>query len=249
MLILTSSCAQYKDITYLRNLHNNPTDTIFKGAISDYKIQPADILYIKINSLDENISKMFNQDLLANSSVISTQSGIFVAGYTVDNEGNISLPLIGKVNVGGKNINESQKTVQEIVVKFISDARIDLRLMSFKISILGEVKKPGQYSIFNDKANIFEAIALAGDLTYYANRKQILILRTEKNNEIHTIRVDMTDKAILSSDYFLLQPNDIVYVEPLKSAAIRLSASDYSILLSAFTATLTSIILILNFNK
>jgi polysaccharide biosynthesis/export protein len=246
--ITAFSCIRYKDITYMRNLGEQSGDSLFKNSVTYYKVQPSDILYIKINSIDETLNSMFSQTGLMNNSAMSNIGGFYILGNPVDADGNISLPVIGKVTVAGYTIKEIQEILQTQAEKYITDARIDVRLVSFKISVLGEVKKPGQFTIYNDKANVFEALSLAGDLTYYGNRHRLLIIRTNKNGT-ETIRIDLTDKNILASPEYYLQPNDILIVEPMRNTAFRLSASDYSVLISTITASLSTLVLIFSLSK
>jgi polysaccharide biosynthesis/export protein len=243
-ILITIGCTRYKDITYLRNAGIPQTDTLYKSISTVYKVQPSDILYIKVNSLDESINSIFNPNIPSSGTSSSTgTSNYYITGYPIDIDGNITLPIMGKISVTGYTTEEIQALIQKQAEKFIMDARIDVRLVSFKISVLGEVKNPGQYTIFNDKANIFEALAMASDLTYFGNRHKILLLRSgTKGTE--TYRIDLTDKNTLSSAFFYLQPHDIIYVEPMKSTSIRLSASEYSVLLTTITATLSLVFLI-----
>jgi polysaccharide biosynthesis/export protein len=244
------ACTQFKDITYIRNI-GTQNDTLYNLKFNEYKVQIADILYIRVTCLDDNINELFNKNSSqGNSSSMSssTGGGFYLMGYTVDNEGNIALPIIGKVFVLDQTVNEIQTKIKKLSEKFITDASIDVKLVSFKISFLGEVRRAGQINIYSDRANIFEALSLAGDISYYGNRHNVLIMRAgKKGTEIH--RVDLTDKNILTSDLFFLQPNDIVYVEPMRSTGFRLSAADYAVLMSTFAATISTIFLIKNLSK
>ncbi len=242
-------CTNYRDITYLRNLKPSSSDSLFKTVLINYRLQADDILYIKVNSIDENINNIFNGTSQAgqtSGSSSSGESGYYISGYTVDADGNVNLPVLGKISVIGQTITEAQNIIQKIAEKYIANVRVNVKLVSFKISILGEVRKPGQYSIFCDRSNIFEALALAGDINYYGNRKSVLILRN-KPGETVTYTIDLTDKNIISSSLYYMQPNDVVYVVPLKSTGIKLSASDYSTLISTISITLTTIVLIIKF--
>lgn len=244
-LLTITSCTTYRSITYVRNLDPSTTDSTFKKKIDTYKIQPADILYIKVNCMDENINNVFNKNISSPNLISSNLGGFYVIGYTVESDGTISLPVLGKIPVSGYTIQEVTSIIQKQADKYIANAQIDVRLVSFKVSVIGEVRRPGQYNIFNDRANIFEALALAGDISYYGNRKNVLLLRSEPAGT-RTYRINLTDKNILASQLYFLHPNDIVYVEPMKSAGLRLSAADYSVLISTISVTLTTILLIRN---
>jgi polysaccharide export outer membrane protein len=245
---LISSCTRYKNITYLNYVDPSTADSLFRVKQKDYKLQPADILYIKVNSLDLSINEMFNKGITSQNTSYSYLGGFYILGYTIEPDGNIILPVLGKIPVAGLTVSQAHEVIQKQADKYIANAQIEMRLVSFKISVLGEVKKPGQFNIYNDRANIFEALANAGDISYYGNRKNILLMRND-GSETHTYRINLSDKSILSSPLFYVQPNDVIIVEPLKSTGLRLSASDLSILISTITATLTTIVLINNLSK
>lgn len=245
-IMLFSSCGNYKRFTYLQTLRPE-VDTLFQQNFTKYKLQPADVIYVKILSLDKSIIDMFNPDLAASSSLYygNTGGGMFLFGHSVDLEGYIILPILGKVHVAGLTIDEAKQNLQKLTESYITDARVEVKLVSFKVSMVGEVSRPGQYTIFNDRANILEAISLAGDITYNGNRKKVLVVRSF-NNETKTIAVDLTKRELLSSKQFYLQPNDIIYVEPFKTTAFRLRVTDYSVFLTLITSTITAVLLITN---
>jgi polysaccharide biosynthesis/export protein len=240
-IILFSSC-NYKRFTYLQT-SKPETDTLYKQNFILYKLQPADILYVRVSCLDKNVTEMFNQDVISNFG--SYAGGMFFVGHSVDLEGNVNLPILGKVNIAGLTIDEAKQKIEKIASTYVNDARIEVKLVSFKISMVGEFNHPGQYTIANDRSNIFEAISLAGDVSYNGNRRKVLIVRA-LNNGTKTIRVDLTKRELLSSQQYFLQPNDIVYVEPFKTTVFRLRVADYSIFLTLITSTITAILLINN---
>ncbi len=228
----------------MRNLFPVSPDTLYRCNPGIYKIQPADILYVKISSLDDNVDKVFNQNLQFSAQSASS-AGFYVSGYTVELDGTINLPVLGKINVSGYTVPEAQNIIQKMSDKYITNAIVELRLVSFKISVIGQVNRPGQLTVYNDKANIFEVISMAGDLTFYGNRHNVLLMRCLPEGT-KTYMIDLTDKKILTSDFFYLLPNDIIYVAALKSTGFRLSISDYSMLISTLTVTFSAIFLIKN---
>jgi polysaccharide export outer membrane protein len=138
--------------------------------------------------------------------------------------------------------------IQKRSLEYIKDAQIEVKLLSFKIFFLGEVAQPGPQTVFSDRANILEAISMAGDLTYNGNRKKVNILRSEQN-KTRLIEVDLTSRDILTSPRYFLQPNDVVYVKPLKTTTFRIRISEYAGIMSFFTSTVTLIVLIINLSK
>jgi polysaccharide export outer membrane protein len=244
-IIFLSSCGYYKRFTYLQTNPPNRPDSTYLNNILTYKLQSADILNVKILSIDENITKMFNQETIGTTANIAggAMGAMYLSGYSIDREGYITLPILGRIQVIGLTVDESKQKIQKVAEAFVTDARVDIKLVSFKISMIGEVRSPGQITIFNDKANIFEAVALAGDITYNGNRRKVTIIRNYGNTST-TIKLDLTQRDILSSQQYYLQPNDIIYVEPLKSTAFRLRVSDYATLLTLITSTITAVLLV-----
>jgi polysaccharide export outer membrane protein len=250
VLVFFGSCGNYKRFTYLQTTKPENADTLYRQNLIQYKLQPADVLYVKILSLDKSITELFNLDASASySPYISSLGGsMYLMGYSIDNVGYIILPILGKVHVAGLTIEEAKQIIQKLAESYITDARAEVKLVSFKISMLGEVIRPGQYTIFNDRANIFEAISLAGDISYNGNRRNVLIVRTLINGT-KTIKVDLTKRELLSSQQYYLQPNDIVYIEPYRTTAFRLRVADYSVFLTLITSTITAVLLINQFRK
>jgi len=240
-VILFNSCA-YKRYTYLQTAQPEK-DTLYKQNFIQYKLQPADVIYVKVLSVDKSVTDMFNQDVI--TSYGSSAGGMYIIGHSIDMQGNVNLPILGKVNILGLTLEEAKQKIENLANTFINDAHIELKLVSFKISMLGEVKHPGQITISNDRSNILEAISIAGDISYDGNRKNVLIVRSI-NNQTKTIRVDLTQRELLSSEQYFLQPNDIVYVEPYKTTVFRLRVLDYAVFLTLITSTITAVLLITN---
>jgi polysaccharide biosynthesis/export protein len=245
LLFLTFSC-QYKKFTYLQPSASNTADSTYHASLTNYKIQPADIIYFKVTSLDEKVNQTVNQSSSSGSASMLGGNGagsMYLTQYSVDLNGDILLPMIGKVHAAGQTIDEVHKEIDKLVTSFLKDATTDVKLVSFKVSVLGEVRSPGIISIFNDKANIFEALAMVGDISYNGNRQNVAIVRTQ-NSKTSVIHFDISRRDILGSPLFYLQPNDIIYVEPLKTTVFRLRVADYATLLTLLTSTITAALLI-----
>jgi len=245
--ILFASCNQYKRFTYLQP-KTPERDSLYAKKLILYKLQPSDNLYIKVTSpISKTTQEMFNTDISnSSSSLYGSQGGsLYIIGYLVNQEGFITLPVIGKIHVAGNTIDEVKTKLQDELSKLTSDAQVDIKLLSFKVSLLGEVKSPGMYTIFNDRATILDALAMAGDITYNGNRRNILILRSYSNGT-QTIKIDLTKRSILDTEKYFLQPNDIVYIEPYRTTAFRMRIADYSQFLTLITSTITAVLLINN---
>jgi polysaccharide biosynthesis/export protein len=249
VLLLLTSCNLHKRYTYLQ-VKGIEKDSLYKNQHLDYQVQPADQLYIRVKSLDESVNALFNPDETASSSnnLNSGGPGLYLHSYSIDAEGLINLPVLGKIQVAGLTVSQVREKIQEVADVYLKQSRVEVKLVSFKVSLLGEIKKPGQMTIYQDKANILEAIAEAGDLSYNGNRKNILLMRNTESGT-QTYRIDLTDRNLLSSKYYYLQPNDVLYVEPLTSTVFRLRLADYSAFIAVVSSVTTITILLINLTK
>lgn len=243
LILLFISCTTHRELIYLQKIDFNK-DTLFVANFPDYRIQKEDILYVKVFSLNKEISDLINQTTVTTqqSSVYQNELSMFIYGYTVDDSGFIELPILGKIFVYNKKIDDISSDIKEKALKYINDPVVIVKLISYKYTLLGEVTRPGTYRNYSKQISILEAIGNAGDITDYGNRKNVMVIRTtEKGNKVYYL--DLTKKNILNSEAFYLLPNDIVYVPPVKNKVFRVNSSVYSMALS----TISTIILILNF--
>lgn len=246
LMIVTSSltsCVSQKKMLYFQNetMLNDSTFTSIEYENErhfDYKVQPGDILYIRIASLDEKFAAYFNTMNVGNTNTSS--SSMYLNGYNVDAEGYIDLPIVGKVQVKDYTVSEIQETVQSSMNEYMKETVVYVKLGSFNLTILGEVANPGQYQVYQSDINIFQAIALAGNATDFANKSKIKIIhQTPKGSQI--VRININDADVLSSPHYYLKPNDIVYVEPLKSKQYGFTTVPYGTIFSAISLIITCI--------
>ena len=243
-----SSCVPQKKILYLQN-EQMLNDSVFMSIeyenerTFNYKVQPGDNLYIRIASLDEKFAAYFNfmnQGSYMNSGTTysSGNASIYLNGYTVGEDGNIDMPFVGDVYVKDLTISEIQSKVQEIMNEYLRETVVYVKLGVFNLTILGEVARPGQYQIYQSDINIFQAIALAGNATDFANKSEIKIIhQTPKGSQI--TRINLNDASILSSPDYYLKPNDIIYVEPLKTKQFGFTSVPYGTIISAISLLVT----------
>ena len=204
----------------------------------DYKVQPGDILYIKIASLDEKFSTYFNSVMGSNNN--TSENSLYLNGYNIDEEGYIELPIIGKMQVKDNTVAEIQEKVQLSMNEYLKETVVYVKLGLFNLTILGEVARPGQYQVYQSDINIFQAMALAGNATDFANKSKIKIIhQTPKGSQI--VRVNINDADVLSSPHYYLKPNDIIYVEPLKSKQYGFTTMPYGTIFSALSLIITCI--------
>lgn len=246
LAILTlSSCISQKKTIYLQNQSNYTSgDDKFENDLTTYKIQPGDLLYINVRNLDpKNLSLFEGAD--RSDYQLQSEMGVYLKSYQVNDSGFISFPVIGKIQVAGSSISQIKEKMQKIMDEFYQLTTITVKLVNFKISILGEVTRPGTFTVYQDRLNIFQALSMSGDITAYGNRENVQIIRKTKTGGTEIIRVNLLSKSMLELPGFYLQPDDIIYVEPMRSKSFAFTAFPYAIVLSTITTTL----LILNFFK
>lgn len=246
VLIIFSSCIPQKKIKYMQPIHEDSTNRseFVYAPYQDYHLSVGDNLYIKVRSLDENSNNFFNNMGDENRTSGYNDASIYLNSYTVGPQGNIVFPFIGPVNVVGKTIDETRAIIEEIMNEYLKETTIIVKLVNFNITFVGEVRRPGEYKIYQDKINIFEAVSMAGDLTDYGNRNEIKLLRTsDEGTKLHVL--DLTREDIIESPYYFLKPNDVIYVEPLKGKQFAFSTFPYALIFSTIT---TLIVLLTYFN-
>jgi polysaccharide biosynthesis/export protein len=241
--VLLSSCTQHKQLVYLKKEDSLKTVDYFPKERPEYRIQISDILYVRVYTLNQEISELINQTAGASQqNTFQNEADFYINGYTVNDSGYIEIPVLGRIEVAEKTVDQAIAAVRERAGVFLKDATIVLKLISFKFSVLGEVARPGTYTNFNNQLTVLEAISVAGDITDYGNRKQVLVLRPSKTGT-KTFRLDLTKIDLLKSEGFFLLPNDIVYVQPLKSKMVKINIPTFSLFLTG----LSTLILILNY--
>ncbi|MBN1157868.1 MAG: polysaccharide biosynthesis/export family protein [Bacteroidales bacterium] len=243
MPVLFVSCTAHRQLVYLENLETAAYENYFPKNRPEYRIQTRDILYIKVYSLNEEMSDLINQTLgTYQQNLFQNETSLFINGYTVSDSGYIEIPVLGRIQVEDRTVNEAINAIRARANQYLKDATVIVKLISFKFSVIGEVNRPGTYNNYNSQLTVLEAISMAGDITDYGNRKKVLVLRpTEKGTT--TFRLDLTNSNILTSDGFFLLPNDIVYVEPIQSKSFRINTPAFSLILTS----ISTLILVLNF--
>lgn len=219
--VLFASCMSTKNVTYFQNKDN--IDLTLSKHLYDAKIMPKDILQIQVFSMTPEASEPFNllKNNTTNSSTTTTNQNS-VYNYLVSNDGTIVMPIIGTVKVGGLSKNEAEGLIKEKIQPYMSESEnvvVHVRMMNYKYAVLGGVKSPGLYTTQNEKVSILEAIAQAGDLTTFAYRDRIFLIRENTDGQKEYHQLNINDANIISSPYYYLQQNDVIYVEPRKTEA------------------------------
>lgn len=219
-----ASCQSYKKIPYLQD-----ADSINLTALQtkpyEAHIMPQDLLTIVVSCSDPELAVPFNLTVPSTLSAGQSQNQYLTTQpvlqqYLVDNEGNIDFPVLGRLHLGGLTKAETETVIKEKLKKYLKeDPIVTVRMPNFKISVIGEVTAPGTYTVTNEKVNIFEALALAHDMTIYGKRDNVHIIREDAAGHKQIITLDLSKAGIVKSPYYYLQQNDIVYVTPNKAIA------------------------------
>ncbi len=242
IILLSASCTPHRQMVYFQD-KQMVGDTVPYNR-PDYKVKHGDILYVRILTMEEENYQIFNSDDFDRSSYGSGQRNnisVYINGYSVNQEGNIKMPVLGDVYVEGNSISEITEQIQEKVDRYLIDATVIVKLVNFNVTVLGEVRRPGNYYIYDNQVTVVDALGMAGDMTDFGERKVNIVRHTPQGAEFASL--DMTDRRSYSSEYFYLQSNDIVYVEPTKAKRLGFSDFPFAVLFSAITTT----ILLLNY--
>lgn len=220
LMLLSASCVKHPQLLYFRNQSEFvPLQGHEIANQLRIKIQTDDVLFIMVRAFEQETADPFNlfsgtgmqnMNQLANNNPS-------LAGYLVDSEGNIDLPVLGKVSVAGKTVEETKTVLLENLKPYLNDPVIIMRFLNFRFTVLGEVKAPRTITVPGERITILEALGQAGDLTPYSNREKIMVIR-ENNGKREFGYVNIHAPDIFQSPYFYLQQNDIVYVEPIPEA-------------------------------
>lgn len=245
--LLLTSCVSHQELINFNeaNLPENKPEAILNAM--NIRIQPEDLLRITVHSLDPLAAAPFNmeqegQNRQQGGNQGTQQLELFM-GYFVDQEGFIDFPVLGRIPVEGKTLEEAKLDILDRLTTYLKDPVVNIRYLNFKVTILGEVNAPGTLRMTNKRVTILEAIGMAGDLTDYAHRNNILVIR-EKDGIRTYERLDLQSDEIFTSPYFYLQQNDVIYVEPLK-ARVATVADPAQRIISYSTAALSLITLVI----
>ncbi|MCF8296576.1 MAG: polysaccharide biosynthesis/export family protein [Bacteroidales bacterium] len=242
IILSTTSCTQQRQLTILRDI-GTESDTLYQKYKPAYHLQPSDILYVRVITQDKEVNDLFNPMFSGGASNLQVGT-MYLLGYEVKDSGYIEMPILKKIQVAGLTLDAAQDSITAVAFRYLKNPQIIVKLHSFEFAILGEVETPGMKSYGTYDLNILEAIALAGDITYNGNRQNIVLMRPSQN-EYQIFRLDLTDKDIVSSEQFFIQPNDVIYVEPLKSTILSETTSDWLFFISAMGSVLSLVLLVL----
>ncbi|MDO6802753.1 polysaccharide biosynthesis/export family protein [Wenyingzhuangia sp. 1_MG-2023] len=244
-LFIISSCASRKDVIYLQDLADSNKIGFDTLSFSSPKFKTDDRLTINVSSINPEAARPFNLYVAS-----FNLGGLRVnqqeqQSYLVDNNGEISFPELGKLRVAGKTRIELESFLEEKLKPFLPDVKVNVQLVNFRISILGEVTRPGEFLINRDKTTILQALGLAGDLTIHGKRSDIKLIR-ENNGKLEYYKIDLRTKDLINSPAYYLQQNDVVYVSPNKPQVNASASSPTASYIISATGLLITIISILS---
>ena len=228
--IFISSCVTNKNLEYIAT-----EESVLESIRYNYIIQKEDLLSVQISSTTKSDYDFFNLEETSNPQLMAQNHYLY--GYLVRPDGIVNLPMIGDVKLEGLNISAAEKVIETISSTYFKDPIVKVNILNFNVSILGEVNSPGKYNIIRSNQNIFHLIGQANDLTEFANRKRIKIIRNHGDENSKILYFDLSDPKILADKNIFLQPQDIVYVEPMKKKfySVNSLSSAVSIAISAIT--------------
>ncbi len=231
--LLLTSCVGHKELEYIQD-PNKSIKSFNESNFQDYKLKPNDELYIHITSLDE-ASNLFNSNPSGSMAYIGMEPySASLLSYTVNTDGYIQIPILRNLYVKDKTISDLTRILKDSLSRILNQPSITIKLVNRYVSVLGAVKSPGHYTVAQEKISIFDALSFAGDITDFGNRKEVILVREENGKNLR-ITLDLTQSSFLSSDYYYLRPNDIIYVSPLRKYYWGFNQFPFAIILSAIT--------------
>ena len=231
VLLTVSSCVSRKEIAYFQDM--SEMESAVDASKTALKIQPNDMLTITVSAANMEAVQPFNLPLttaprLGGNGTVS--GNMQLQTYLVDSEGNIEYPLLGTIHIAGKTRQELLAYLKEEISAYVQDPIINIQIVNFQVTVLGEVNRPGTFTVPDERLSLTKALGLAGDLTIYGRRDNVLVIRETGETKEYKY-VDLTDSDLLNSDFYYLQQNDVVYVEPnsaqMQGASYNRNASVY----------------------
>ena len=231
LLLIIQGCTPMSKITYLNDSQSGEWDV--SPIPPKHHLEIGDILMVRVISRNEELNNLFNIESNTNSANSTlTAANLYLNGFTISQEGTIDIPNVGEVFVLNQTLEEAESTISLKAEEFLINPFVIVKLANFQFTVLGEINAPGNYPVYKEGLTIYDAIAMSGGINDYGNLKKIKIVRSEKNKK-QIYNVDLTSSNILTSDFFYLRNNDLIYVQPIKFKGFKKSQSQ--LLLSALT--------------
>ena len=239
-ILFCTSCASKKNLVYFQP-DSVELNTMYE--LNAPKLQPGDILAISVTADDVRATLPFNQVSPYQGTTGALQAtNPFIPTYAIDGNGEIDFPKVGKIKLAGRTRTQAMDVLRQEVGKYIVDPGISMVVRNFRVTVLGEVARPGTFTIENDRVTILEALGLAGDMTIYGERENVLVIR-EQNGKKEEFRLDLRKREVMNSPAYYLTQNDVVYVEP---NGARIQNSKYSANTSIFVSVIGLIVTVIS---
>jgi polysaccharide export outer membrane protein len=218
---LLVGCSAHRKIPYLQGAgEGDPGAMAMTSELYDARIMPKDLLTITVSTTDPEASRPFNLTTPSMSTGITTTSQPQLQPYLVDNNGEINFPVLGIIKLQGFTKREAEQAIALLLQKYIKEPPVvTVSFVNYKISVLGEVARPNTFTIMNEKVNVFEALAMAGDMTIWGKRDNVKLIREDASGNQSVVLLNLNDPYIIYSPYYYMQQNDVLYVEPNKTKA------------------------------
>jgi polysaccharide export outer membrane protein len=236
IMVFIFSCVPIERLKYLNDI--NELQEPIVNPKEHKLIMPFDKLYIKVYSIDEKTNLLLNSN-----ENMSSGSATSLIGYIVDETGNIFYPLVGSIKVGGLSTAQASAKITETLNESVTVSSVIVRFLDNNVTLVGEVQRQGTFTFSQDKINIYEALALAGGISNYGNRKNIVPIRQEGDKIMHH-KLDLSDSRIAGKDYYYIQANDVIIVEPMKNLSSSYGNNTYSFILNSISALITVILFV-----
>jgi polysaccharide biosynthesis/export protein len=241
ILLFLNGCISQKKVEYLYDKKQNTSE--FNSKPSEIpKIKPGDELYIRVSSFDESTYNFFITQAEGRAQNYPNDLSVSLVSYGVNDSGYIYFPVLNKVYLAGKTIEEANETLQQLLSEYFRQPNVTVSFVAKKITVLGEIRNPGYFTYTNARISIFQALGMAGDITVLGNKKKILIIRENKDKVLKNY-VDLTSDDIVGSEFYYLQPNDVVFVAPARARQWSISSTPIQLILTS----ITTLILLLNY--
>jgi len=243
-----SSCNTYKNIAYFTDFSDTAKHTTVQTIpFKSPAIAPDDLLTISIQTIDPDVNAVLNSGntpspTSSGGTLFTLPTTQYTPGYLVDKNGDVELPFAGKMHLQGYTTIEARDVIRNEMMKYVKEPIVNVKFANFKVTVLGEVMRPASYIMPTEKVTVFDALGQAGDLTIYGRRENVLVIRDSANNQKTMAHLNLNSKEVISSPYFYLQPNDVVYVEPNKSKAASTDASKNRVF--AIVAAVLSVLIV-----
>jgi polysaccharide export outer membrane protein len=233
LIVVASSCIPKRKLLYVQETKKDRDINEYTNVRPEKLIQPFDNIYIKVSSIDEKTNDIFSQQ-----GQMASASNIDLISYTVNESGYINFPFVGEIYVKGMTLQDAQKKIEEDVGQYLTHISITVKFVNNTVSVLGEVRAPGEHIFYRDQITIFQAFSLAGGFSDYGDKEKVVLIR-EAKNKVNYYYLDLTEKEIVSSEFYYIIPNDVLIVKPINAKFRNLSLINVPIFLTTISTFIT----------